>query len=94
MSHHSTPFSILRTVEEVREWRNHLPDPSSIGFVPTMGALHEGHLQLVRHSLSTQQNTIVSIFLNPAQFGPTEDLSSYPSTLESDLKQLSGRPLM
>ncbi|EFP86987.2 pantothenate synthase [Puccinia graminis f. sp. tritici] len=86
---HSTPFSILRTVEEVRDWRNHLPDPSSIGFVPTMGALHEGHLQLVRHSLSTQQNTIVSIFLNPAQFGPTEDLSSYPSTLESDLKQLS-----
>ncbi|OAV93450.1 hypothetical protein PTTG_01607 [Puccinia triticina 1-1 BBBD Race 1] len=89
MSSHSNPFSILRTVEDVRQWRKTLSDPTSIGFVPTMGALHEGHLQLVRHSLSSQQNTIVSIFLNPAQFGPTEDLSSYPSTLESDLKQLA-----
>ncbi|POV96300.1 hypothetical protein PSTT_15720, partial [Puccinia striiformis] len=85
MSHSTLNIPILRTVEAVRQWRN----PASIGFVPTMGALHEGHLQLVRHSLSSQQNTIVSIFLNPAQFGPTEDLMSYPSTLESDLKQLA-----
>ncbi|KAH9472623.1 hypothetical protein Pst134EA_003230 [Puccinia striiformis f. sp. tritici] len=89
MSHSTSNIPILRTVEDVRQWRNGLSDPTSIGFVPTMGALHEGHLQLVRHSLSSQQNTIVSIFLNPAQFGPTEDLSSYPSTLESDLKQLA-----
>jgi len=86
---HSCSYSILRTVEEVRRWRNNLAEPTSIGFVPTMGALHEGHLQLVRHSLSSQKNTIVSIFLNPAQFSPTEDLASYPSTLDSDLKQLA-----
>lgn len=88
MSHLSS-YSILRTVEEVRRWRNNLAEPTSTGFVPTMGALHEGHLQLVRHSLSSQKNTLVSIFLNPAQFSPTEDLASYPSTLDSDLQQLA-----
>ncbi|PLW32767.1 hypothetical protein PCANC_17356 [Puccinia coronata f. sp. avenae] len=88
-SHPSAAFSILRTVDEVRQWRATLADPSSLGFVPTMGALHEGHLQLVRHSLSSQKHTLVSIFLNPAQFGPTEDLAHYPSTLDSDLEHLA-----
>ncbi|MBW0570072.1 hypothetical protein O181_109787 [Austropuccinia psidii MF-1] len=54
-----------------------------------MGGLHQGHLQLVRHSLSSQENTIVSIFLNPTQFSPSEDLASYCSTLKADLQKLS-----
>ncbi|KAI8453489.1 pantothenate synthetase [Phakopsora pachyrhizi] len=82
-------FHVLRTVEEVRRWMKDLENPESVGFVPTMGALHSGHLQLVRHSVSNQCHTVVSIFLNPAQFAPSEDLSSYPITLESDLAKLN-----
>ncbi|CAO1634434.1 unnamed protein product [Sympodiomycopsis kandeliae] len=63
-------------------------DPDSVGFVPTMGALHAGHLDLVRHSLRENKHTVVSIFVNPAQFAPTEDLDSYPRTLDSDLEAL------
>lgn len=85
-----TNITILRTVQQVRQWRkNCFVHNYSVGFVPTMGALHQGHTSLVTQSLLENDKTIVSIFVNPSQFGPNEDLDKYPRTLDSDLNILT-----
>jgi len=69
----------------VRQWQR---DGERIGFVPTMGNLHEGHLRLVKTARQSTDRVVVSIYVNPMQFGPQEDFANYPRTLEKDLQKL------
>lgn len=75
-------------LEELRDWRATIAASESLGFVPTMGALHEGHVALVRRARSENDRVAVSIFVNPVQFGPDEDFDQYPRRREEDQARL------
>src|SRR5574344_1430747 len=75
---------VAKTLAEFVSARNALACNKTIGFVPTMGALHQGHLSLIKRSVKDCDYTIISIFVNPTQFNNSNDFSTYPRTLESD----------
>jgi pantoate--beta-alanine ligase len=79
---------ILRTIAEVRAWRSALPPRGNVALVPTMGALHAGHISLMDIARHRATTTIASIFVNPLQFGQGEDLAKYPRPVEKDIALL------
>jgi pantoate--beta-alanine ligase len=85
-----TVFSVEDLRAEIAIWRR---DGRTVAFVPTMGNLHEGHISLLKTACTRADRTVVSIFVNPIQFGRGEDYARYPSTLESDQQKLSAAGL-
>lgn len=82
---------VIHTAEELQQFRKKLNENAhSLGFVPTMGALHNGHLSLIKKSTEENDFTLISIFVNPKQFNNSEDLKQYPRTLSADLTLLEG----
>lgn len=83
-------FRVFKTVASLQEELAFSNDLTPLCFVPTMGALHHGHLNLVREAFRYSNRVVVSIFVNPSQFNNASDLANYPRTLEADLELLSG----
>tara|TARA_Y100000590_G_scaffold178746_1_gene203927 strand:+ start:4521 stop:5363 length:843 start_codon:yes stop_codon:yes gene_type:complete len=80
-------MKIIKSISEFFDWRSKIN--SSIGFTPTMGALHDGHLSLIKKSKLNCEVSIASIFVNPTQFAKNEDFGSYPKTLDNDIRLLN-----
>ena len=77
---------VITTINEMQSIvKQHQRDGKTIGFVPTMGALHDGHLTMMKQSVSENDLTVISIFVNPLQFGPNEDFDAYPRQLDDDV---------
>ena len=86
-------MKVLKTKEEVVRFRSHLSGKGdALGLVPTMGALHQGHLELVRRACAENDTVLVSVFVNPTQFNNPDDLENYPRSLEEDLEILQTLP--
>lgn len=81
-------MKLVSTIQELQAEIQHLTNGKTVGFVPTMGALHQGHISLVKQAVSENPVVVVSIFVNPTQFNDPNDLERYPRTLENDLKLL------
>lgn len=79
-------MKVFRDLQEWRQQRRQIKE--TLGFVPTMGALHDGHISLTRQSQQENQCTLVSIFINPTQFNDPKDFQNYPQTLDQDLEKL------
>ncbi|MBT7611187.1 MAG: pantoate--beta-alanine ligase [Bacteriovoracaceae bacterium] len=82
-------MKIFKTLREFNDFRVSI-NKEDIGFVPTMGNLHKGHISLIEHSFLNNSITVVSIFVNPTQFGPNEDFAIYPRTLYKDCEEIHG----
>ncbi|KAI8640262.1 Pantoate-beta-alanine ligase [Parasitella parasitica] len=83
-------IKVFSKIADFRQWRRSLLlEQKTLGYVPTMGALHQGHLSLVQAAKERCDHVALTVFVNPAQFAPTEDLATYPRTLQTDLDKLA-----
>ncbi|KDO31932.1 pantoate-beta-alanine ligase, partial [Saprolegnia parasitica CBS 223.65] len=85
---HASTMQICEDIASFRQARAAVPAGATVGFVPTMGGLHAGHMSLIAEAKATCDVVVSSVFVNPAQFGPNEDFDKYPRTFEADMAKL------